>query len=634
MAWNDGLVGQGLEIAASDERRIRVIAGPGSGKTFTLMRRIARLLENGIDPKKILLVTFTRTAAQDLKKELLKLGVPGVEEIKAGTLHSFCYKMLLRDSVLQITGRHPRPLFNFELEFVIADLQRQTGLGKRDISKKIRAFEAAWARLQSDTPGWPEKEEDKIFQEILIQYLRFHKSMLIGEVIPEALKYLRSNPQADERTEFEHVFVDEFQDLNKAEQELISLLAEKGSYMIIGDEDQSIYEIFRNSHPEGIRTFHLTHENTTDYPLSVCRRCPTDIVKAADTFIQNNLNREIRNLVPREENPKGIIHSIQWPTFSDERDGIVEFINRRIKEGVSPGDILLMCPRREIGYALKEKLIESGIEAHSFFTEEMFENVNAQKAMTILNLLTNNHDLVALRCWLGFDSTTKNVSGYNYLVEYSISERKEPFDILQGVVDGKITLKYSSHSIAKFKELKQILEELSKCKVSEIINKLFPKSESWAHPFLEMLEELNDDDNEVKNIQSTVLNSAINPEMPLDVDYVRIMSIHKSKGLTSEISIICGVIEGLVPRVDPELNGDEATRHIEEQRRLFFVGITRPKQELVISTVSRIPKTLAYTMGVKVPWTKSKETKAIASSFLTQLGDTFPKPIAANEWTY
>lgn len=634
MVWHDGLEGQGLEIAASEEKRIRVMAGPGSGKTFALMRRIARLLENGIDPKKILLVTFTRTAAQDLKKELLKLGAPGVEEIKAGTLHSFCYRMLLRDSVLQITGRHPRPLFNFEQGFIIADLQKSTGLGKRDISKKIRAFEAAWARLQSDNPGWPEKEEDKMFQTILLQKLRFHKSMLIGEVIPEALKYLRNNPQAEERTAFEHVFVDEFQDLNKAEQKLISVLAEKGNYMIIGDEDQSIYEIFRNSHPEGIRTFHLSHENTKDYPLSVCRRCPTDIVKAADTFIQNNLNREKRSLVPREENPKGAIHSIQWPTFSDERDGIVEFISRRIREGVSPGDILLMCPRREIGYALKEKLIESSIEAHSFFTEEMFENINAQKSMTILNLLTNNYDRVALRCWLGFDSTTFNVSGYNHIVDCSIANKKEPFDILQDLVDSKITLKYSKHSIEKFKELKQILEELSEYKISEIINKLFPKTESWAHPFIAMLEELSDEENDIKDIQSTILSSAINPEMPLDVDYVRIMSIHKSKGLTSKISIICGVIEGLVPRVDPELNGDEAIRHIEEQRRLFFVGITRPKQELVISTVSRIPKTFAYTMGVKVPWTLSKETKAIASSFLTQLGETFPKPIAAHEWTY
>lgn len=634
MAWNDGLEGQGLAIASSDERRIRVIAGPGSGKTFTLMRKIARLLENGIDPKKILLVTFTRTAAQDLKKELMKLGVSGVEGIRAGTLHSFCYRILLRDSVLQITGRHPRPLFKFELEFVIADLQKKTGLGKREISKKIRAFEAAWARLQSDTPGWPEKEDDKKFQEILLSYLRFHKTMLIGEVIPETLKYLRNNPQADERTEFEHVFVDEYQDLNKAEQELINFLAEKGNYMIIGDEDQSIYEIFRNSHPEGIRTFHLTQENTKDYPLIVCRRCPTDIVKAADIFIQNNLNRERRHLVPREENPKGIIHSIQWPTLSDERDGIVQFIIKRIKDGVNPGDILLMCPRREIGYELKEKLIESGIEAHSFFSEEMFEDVNAQKSIAALNLLTNKYDRVALRCWLGFDSTTYNVSGYNNLAEYSINNKKEPFDVLQDLIEGKVKINYSIHSIEKFKELKQLLEELSKAKISEIIERLFPKSELWAHPFLEMLTELNDDDNDIKDIQSTILNSAINPEMPIDVDYVRIMSIHKSKGLTSEISIICGVIEGLVPRVDTELNGDESTRHLEEQRRLFFVGITRPKQELIISSVSRIPKTLAYTMGVNVPWTPSKETKAIASSFIAQLGDSFPNPIAAEEWTY
>ncbi|WP_284652114.1 ATP-dependent helicase [Flavobacterium terrisoli] len=634
MAWNDGLQGQGLEIASSDEGRIRVIAGPGSGKTFTLMRRIARLLESGIDPKKILLVTFTRTAAHDLKKELMKLGVPGVQEIKAGTLHSFCYGLLLRESVLQITGRNPRPLFKFELEFAKADLQKKANLGKKAISKKIKAFESAWARLQSDEPGWPQEDEDKMFQQVLINYLRFHKSMLIGEVIPEALKYLRNNPQADERKEFKHVFVDEFQDLNKAEQELISILAEKGDYMIIGDEDQSIYEIFRNSHPEGIRTFHLSHENTKDFPLTVCRRCPTDIVKAADSLIQNNLNRDKRNLVPREENPKGNIHSIQWPTLSDEREGIVQFITKRIKDGVSPGDILLMCPRREIGYELRDRLIENGIEAHSFFTEEMFESMNAQKSMTLLNLLINNYDRVALRCWLGFDSTTFNASGYSNLVELSIESKKEPFDVLKDVVEGKASFKYSSHSIEKFNELQQLLDEFSKYGVSEVIEKLFSKDEDWALQFNEMLVELNDENHKIKDIQKTILNSAINPEMPLDVDYVRIMSIHKSKGLTSEISIICSAIEGLLPQIDPDLEGEEAIRHLEEQRRLFFVGITRPKQELVVSTVSRIPKSLAYTMGVKVPFTQSQETKAIASSFLTQLGETFPNPISSNDWDY
>jgi len=635
MAWNDNIEGrQALAIASSDKRIIRVVAGPGSGKTFSLMRRIARLLESGVNPQSILLSTFTRTAAQDLKKELMKLGDAGAEEVRAGTLHSFCYSILRKDAVLEITGRHPRPLFNYEIEFVMRDLQRKTGLGKRQIEKKIKAFEAAWARLQSDTPGWPQDASDKIFQNTLISYLKFHKSMLIGEVIPEALKYLRNNPQAEERTMFEHVFVDEYQDLNKAEQELINILASNSHFMIIGDEDQSIYEIFRNAHPEGIRTFNKQHEGTVDYPLTICRRCPTEIVKAADSFIQNNLNREARHLVPRDENPKGIIHSIQWPTFSDERDGIVDFIKKKIKDGINPGQILVMCSRRQIGYSIKERLIEHGVEAHSFFSEEIFENVNAQVAMTLLNLLINIHDRVALRCWLGYGSTTANVSGYENLMKYCEANHTEPYETVELLCQQKISIKYSTHTIKRFQELQGLFAKYKEKKVSEIIVDLFPKRESWALPFLELLTELDDDVNTIADIQNEIRSNVINPEMPLDVEYVRIMSIHKSKGLSSDISIICGVVEGLIPRIDNDLQGEEATRFMEEQRRLFFVGITRPKKELVISSVSKIPKTLAYTMGVKVPWDLGKETKSIASSFLSQLGDDFPDAIAGEDWNF
>lgn len=634
MAWNDNLEGQALTIASSNENRIRVVAGPGSGKTFSLMRRIARLLESGVDPHAILLSTFTRTAAHDLKKELLKLGVAGAEEVRAGTLHSFCFGILMKDAVLEITGRHPRPLFNYETEFVLRDLQRKNGLGKKQIEKKIKAFEAAWARLQSDTPGWPQDANDKAFQNILISYLKFHKAMLIGEVIPEALKYLRNNPQAEERTMFQHVFVDEYQDLNRAEQELINTVASNCSFMVIGDEDQSIYEKFRNAHPEGIRTFNQQHNGTVDYPLTVCRRCPTDIVKAADTFIQNNLNREQRHLAPKPENPQGKIQSIQWPSFSDEKNGIVDFIKQRIKEGVNPGQILVMCPRRDIGYAIKEKLIEQGVEAHSFFSEEIFEKENAQKAMTLLNLLVNKNDRVALRCWLGFGSSTANVAGYENLMRYCTDNNISPYEAAELLYQKKISISYSSHTIKRFGELQAEFAKYNGKKVSEIVSELFPKTESWAFPFVELVDELDDEEHSVADIQNEVRSNVINPEMPLDVEYVRIMSIHKSKGLTSDISIICGVVEGLIPRVDNELQGEEATRFIEEQRRLFFVGITRPRKELVISSVSSIPKTLAYGLGQKVPWTMSLNTKAIASSFLSQLGDDFPDAIAGEDWQF
>ena len=386
MIWNKDLEGEGLNIAASNEKRIRVLAGPGSGKTFCLMRRIARLLEEGVDPESILLVTFTRTAASDLKQELKKLKVKGVKKIKAGTLHSFCYGILQRDTVLQITGRQPRPLFKYEIDLLIKDLMKKTNLGKRQIEKKIKAFESAWAMLQTDTPGWPANASDRLFHNQLIEYLKYHEAMLIGEVIPETLKYIKNNPSAEERKKYKYVFVDEFQDLNKAEQELISIIAKKAHYMVIGDEDQSIYEKFRYAHPEGIRKFHYDHKNTIDYNLSECRRCPTDVVKVADTFIQNNLNRENRRLRPRSENDKGKIYSIQWPSFEEEADGIVSFIEERIRQGVNAGDILVMCPRRQLGYAIKYKLRKKAIEAHSFFNEEILDEEDAQKAVTFLKL--------------------------------------------------------------------------------------------------------------------------------------------------------------------------------------------------------------------------------------------------------
>lgn len=633
MAWNDGIDGQALEIASSDERRIRVVAGPGSGKTFSLMRRIARLLENGVNPQSILLSTFTRTAANDLKNELLKLGVTGADIVKAGTLHSFCYGILLKDAVFEITGRHTRPLFNYEIEFVVFDLMRKTGLGKKMVEKKIKAFEAAWARLQSDTPGWPKDSEDKSFQDTLISYLRFHKAMLIGEVIPETLKYLKHNPLAVELNMFQYVFVDEYQDLNKAEQELINIISEDSFLMVIGDEDQSIYELFRNAHPEGIRTFKNHHDGTVDYPLTICRRCPTEIVKVADLFIQNNLNREERHLVQREENPAGVIHSIQWPTFYDEMNGIAAFVKKRIDEGINPGQILVMCPRREIGYAIKEKLIEQAVEAHSFFNEEIFELVSAQKAMTLLNLLVDKYDRISLRCWFGFDSTTANGSGYESLELYCKKYDIEPYEAAELLVQKKISIKYSTNINKRFQELLALIEKYKECETDEIISELFPKEAEWAFPFIELLTKM-DAGSTLSEIQKEIRSNVINPEMPLDVDYVRIMSIHKSKGLTSEISIICGVVEGLIPRIDNKLHGDEYNRFLEEQRRLFFVGITRPKNELVISSVSNIPKSIAYGLGQKVPYSSSKETRAVASSFLYQLGSDFPDTIAGEDWKF
>lgn len=154
MRWDENLEGPARRIAEVDHSPLRVLAGPGTGKTFALMRRVARLLQNGAFPRRILICTFTRTAAGDLRKKLRALGVEGVDAVRAGTLHAFCFGLLSKADVLSLIGRVPRPLLQFEERFLLEDLQDDSFGGIRERDRRLQAFNAAWARLQTDEPGW------------------------------------------------------------------------------------------------------------------------------------------------------------------------------------------------------------------------------------------------------------------------------------------------------------------------------------------------------------------------------------------------------------------------------------------------------------------------------------------------
>jgi DNA helicase-2/ATP-dependent DNA helicase PcrA len=142
MPWNTGIQGTHLSIAAYNGTPLRVVAGPGTGKTFALMRRVARLLEEGnVPPDRILAVTFTRTAADDLVSKLATLGVPGAPDVIAKTLHSLSFGLLKRASVFQALGRYIRPTMAHELDTLVCDLAIQFG-GKKRVNKLLEGFKA------------------------------------------------------------------------------------------------------------------------------------------------------------------------------------------------------------------------------------------------------------------------------------------------------------------------------------------------------------------------------------------------------------------------------------------------------------------------------------------------------------
>jgi DNA helicase II / ATP-dependent DNA helicase PcrA len=193
MAWDSDLEGVHYRVAAEPGNPVHVLAGPGTGKTFAMMRRIARLLEEGGTPDQILAVSFTRTAARDLTHQLAALGVLGAEDVRASTLHALCYGILQQQAVFEVTGRIPRALLSPELAGMLNDLAGSFG-GKRKVKSLLEAYEAGWARLQHDVVGAPVSEEDQRFAAELDAWLRYHRAMLIGELVPLTLTFLRQNP--------------------------------------------------------------------------------------------------------------------------------------------------------------------------------------------------------------------------------------------------------------------------------------------------------------------------------------------------------------------------------------------------------------------------------------------------------
>jgi DNA helicase II / ATP-dependent DNA helicase PcrA len=438
LSWNTGLTGKALSIAQTAASPLRVLAGPGTGKSFAIMRRVARLLEEGTGPERLLAVTFTRTAAADLRRELSRLGVPGSDKVDAGTLHAFCFRTLQQASVLAQTHRHPRPLvtfsekgvMQFEAKPMLCDLDARYG-DQRQKSKRVLAFEAAWARLQWNTPGFVVQPLDQEFHDDLIEWLRYQEAMVLGELIPQTLAYLRANPTVPVLSAYDHVVVDEYQDLNRAEQDLIDLLASAGSLSIVGDEDQSIYR-FRHANPDGIREFHTTHASTHDETLDECRRCPQLVVSMADHLIRRNHPAGTPpRLVPMAARPAGEVHIVQWDDLPAEIAGLAAYVKELTQvRSVAPADILILSPRKYVGYGLRDAMVAHGIPAHSFYNEEALDDAEAQHAFTLLTLVANPSDRVAYRCWLGFGSNDWRRGQYATLRAAATAANRPPRELL------------------------------------------------------------------------------------------------------------------------------------------------------------------------------------------------------------
>jgi superfamily I DNA/RNA helicase len=593
MAWNDGLDASNIayRIAAAPDPRIRVIAGPGTGKSFAIKRRVARLLEEGVDPGCILAVTFTRVAAADLHRELVAIAAPRANELRGSTLHGLAMRILRQRGALEAGGRHARPLNGFELDALLADLPSR---GKRQQRAAILEYAAAWALRQEDEPGEHVSATEEAFERALVTWLTFHRAMLVDELVPQLLRYLQ-NERAPEREQFTHLLVDEYQDLNVAEQTVIHRLGAGAAVCIVGDDDQSIYG-FKHAHPEGIRDWPEDGTTCLDLSMVDCRRCPARVVDIANRLIAHNPNPNRAALKP-VPGQKGEVEVVACADPQAEAAFIAERTANLIAAGVPAREIIVLVSYNRVARPIGEALGASAIPVLSYDDEAELDAPLARRQFALLKLLLDRDDRVALRWLIGEGSRNFRAGTYKRLRAHCEAERECPWAALQRLASGNLELPRMGVLVDAFKQVKDDLDVLEpkRSDLPALIDVLFPDGEPALAELRGLAREVATTATDAGELRDLMMEAIIRPDVPEFIDEVRIMSLHKSKGLSSPVVFIAGCVQGVIPRLPRDAGA--AARALAEARRLFFVGITRvkagdkPRGSLVLTWPQTMPMT-------------------------------------------
>jgi superfamily I DNA/RNA helicase len=294
-----------------------------------------------------------------------------------------------------------------------------------------------------------------------------------------------------------------------------------------------------------------------------------------------------------------------------------------------------LAPRRQFGYGIRDHLNDAGTPAHSFFHEEALDGnpkvlteSQAQQAFELLTLLADPEDCVALRCWCGFGNNSLSRPAWSRLRAHCSQTGESPRSALERLAAGALQLPYTGALVARYRLLEGEAQRLRGLRGNDLLNAVLPAGQQWAETLRSIAESIEEPDFDTGTLRDALRSGITQPELPTDVDYVRIMSLHKSKGLTADLVVVVGCIAGLIPFIQTDLAPADQERSLEEQRRLFYVAITRARQSLVLSSSVSIPRDLAHRMRVPIRGGGADYVNTIASRFLSELGPARSRPVA------
>jgi len=340
----------------------RLLAGPGTGKTKTLTRRVLSLiLQHNADPETILLLTFTRLAAAQLKDEIKKVLEPlGKATPQVSTLHSFALRQILFNS--SRVDALPRPIRiadDWEERHIIQeDLKRILNLKEiADVQKLINQLSTDWETLRVDEIGWQQQFPNPAFLGAWQGHKNQYGETLRAELVYQLKRQLNQNRDFQLDKEYKHILIDEYQDLNACDLAVVNELAKRGAELFVaGDDDQSIYG-FRFATPDGIRNFDQFYQNAQKLALEICFRCDKNILHSAEFVASLDPRRLPKPTRTKDEADDGEVLIIGFRDQVHEAESIAKKIKSLIDAGTNPDQITILL-RSDRNGASSKPIIE------------------------------------------------------------------------------------------------------------------------------------------------------------------------------------------------------------------------------------------------------------------------------------
>ncbi len=593
------------------EGPLLLLAGAGSGKTRVLTHRIAYLIEKGVRPFNILAITFTNKAAREMKERVAAITEKG-DEVWVSTFHSTCVRLLRRE-IDKIGYSNRFSIYDADdSERLLKNILKEMNLSDRVYPVKFISAQIGSNKDNLITPEEYLKSVEKDFRmkkvaevyQIYQNRLKDNNALDFDDLIFRTVELFRQRPDILEKYQerFRYIMVDEYQDTNTSQYQLVKLLAGKYKNLcVVGDDDQSIYG-WRGANINNILDFEKDFENTTTIKLEQNYRSTDIILDAANSVIKNNFTRKAKSLWTEKKGGEKIVHFLADNDYS-EAGFIANTINRGAVNGKEYKDYAILYRNNALSRVIEETLVKSNIPYRLFGGTRFYDRKEIKDVMCYLKAIYNPNDDIAIRRIINVPRRGIGDTTVNKIAEYAAENTMSFYMALCSCENIDTISLRTLNLIKKFVDMLNNFRINSEdMPVSEILEKIIcetgyraeleAENTDEAKGRLENIEELinkaaefednNPEDNSLSAFLEEVALVADIDAFTENDDTVVLMTLHSSKGLEFDTVFITGFEETIFPGF--RACQDNTMKEMEEERRLCYVGITRAKKHLYLTS--------------------------------------------------